>query len=557
MVRRRSQPPAADTAVEERVELLLAQAGSLAAIGQFSESHAALIECLALAPAKATAQRVRLITACAGVEHLLGRHQEAHLRLLDALDDLEDECSAEGVALMIELAVDGFYRMEYEADARLGRTSPERCPSPRKPTADGCGARAVAYAATLDGAMAEAKDNRSEAVVLVDALSDEELALRLDAAVNLAAAELDLERFAEAGAHAERAMAVGEATGQSDIVPILVYCLAWVRRRRGELASSAELLDDAVESARLSGNDHSLAGNLLNQSLTALAAGDIELALTAAAESVDLSARFDKGLVSASASHALASALLEHGAAAEAVEALIGCCGGSRLPAHPERLENPFPRAADPVLARARPTSTKPAKPPPRRQCAPRRSGCASPPHSRIGPWRPWHLHRGSSTLAAEKALASATVADAVGVPIEAALSRMLAGRALAQDGELERATAELTKAAEAFHSSGALRYRDQAEQQLRQFGQHIHRRTRAGKSDGVGVELLTERQLQIARLVVARRTNPQIASELFLSQKTIESHMHNMFHKVGVSSRVDLARAVERADRTTGSGTQ
>ena len=131
----------ADTPVEERVELLLAQAGSLAAIGRFSESHAALIECLALAPATATAQRVRLITACAGVEHLLGRHQEAHLRLLDALDDLEDECSAEGVALMIELAVDGFYRMEYERDARLGRTSPERCPSPRKPATDGCGAR--------------------------------------------------------------------------------------------------------------------------------------------------------------------------------------------------------------------------------------------------------------------------------------------------------------------------------------------------------------------------------------------------------------------------------
>ena len=112
--------------------------------------------------------------------------------------------------------------------------------------------------------------------------------------------------------------------------------------------------------------------------------------------------------------------------------------------------------------------------------------------------------------IAAEKAVASATVADAVGVPIEAALSRMLAGRALAQDGQRKRASAELTKAADAFHSSGALRYRDQAEQQLRQLGQHIHRRTRAGKSDGVGVELLTERQLQIAHLVVARRTNPR-----------------------------------------------
>jgi DNA-binding NarL/FixJ family response regulator len=104
------------------------------------------------------------------------------------------------------------------------------------------------------------------------------------------------------------------------------------------------------------------------------------------------------------------------------------------------------------------------------------------------------------------------------------------------------------------FDSSGALRYRDQAEKQLRQLGHHIHRRTRPGKSDGVGVELLTERQLQIAQLVVARRTNPQIAAELFLSQKTVESHMHNMFNKVGVNSRVDLARAVERAARRTAS---
>jgi DNA-binding NarL/FixJ family response regulator len=49
-----------------------------------------------------------------------------------------------------------------------------------------------------------------------------------------------------------------------------------------------------------------------------------------------------------------------------------------------------------------------------------------------------------------------------------------------------------------------------------------------------------------VARLVVERRTNPQIAAELFLSQKTVESHLRNIFHKLDVTSRVDLARAVE-----------
>jgi ATP/maltotriose-dependent transcriptional regulator MalT len=546
----------ADTPVEERVELLLSQAGSLAAIGRFSESHAALIECLALAPATATAQRVRLITACAGVEHLLGRHHEAHLRLLGALDDLEDECSAEGVALMIELAVDGFYRSEYEpmrgwAERALSAARPLGIPP-----LTAAALALLAYAATLGGSMAEGENNRSEAAALVDALSDGELALRLDAAVNLASAELDLERFAESEAHAERAMAVGEATGQSDIVPILVYCLAWVRRRRGELASSAELLDDAVESARLSGNDQSLAGNLLNQSLTALAAGDIGLALSAAVESVDLSARFDKGLVSASASHSLASALLEHGNAAEAVEALVGAAGGVDFPLIPNAWRTHFLE----LLTRC---WLELGRIDEARQAAAAAAMCAEAFGLRLAAALADRaaaavaLASREPGIAAERALASATVAEAVGVPIEAGLSRMLAGQAFAQDGQRGRATAELTKAADVFQSSGALRYRDRAEQQLRQLGQHIHRRTRAGKSDGVGVELLTERQLQIALLVVARRTNPQIAAELFLSQKTIESHMHNMFHKVGVSSRVELARAIERADRTTRSAPQ
>ena len=37
------------------------------------------------------------------------------------------------------------------------------------------------------------------------------------------------------------------------------------------------------------------------------------------------------------------------------------------------------------------------------------------------------------------------------------------------------------------------------------------------------------------------------IAAALFLSGKTVESHMRNIFHKLGVSSRVEVARAVEQ----------
>jgi DNA-binding CsgD family transcriptional regulator len=52
-----------------------------------------------------------------------------------------------------------------------------------------------------------------------------------------------------------------------------------------------------------------------------------------------------------------------------------------------------------------------------------------------------------------------------------------------------------------------------------------------------------------VARLVVDRKTNPEIAAELFLSQKTVETHLRNIFRKIDVSTRVELARAIERAD--------
>jgi DNA-binding CsgD family transcriptional regulator len=55
---------------------------------------------------------------------------------------------------------------------------------------------------------------------------------------------------------------------------------------------------------------------------------------------------------------------------------------------------------------------------------------------------------------------------------------------------------------------------------------------------------------VEVARLIVDRRTNAQIAAALFLSTKTVDTHIRNPFHKLGVSSRVDVARPIERSDR-------
>jgi DNA-binding NarL/FixJ family response regulator len=163
-------------------------------------------------------------------------------------------------------------------------------------------------------------------------------------------------------------------------------------------------------------------------------------------------------------------------------------------------------------------------------------------------------LDAGDAALAAERALASADAADAAGAPIEAALSRTIAGRAFAETGEKDRAVAELQRAAAQLDACGARHYRDQAERELGKLGHRPHRRTRPGRPGAAGIESLTERELQVARLVTDRKTNPQIAAELFLSQKTVETHLRNIFRKMGVTTRTALARAVERADPTASS---
>ena len=89
-----------------------------------------------------------------------------------------------------------------------------------------------------------------------------------------------------------------------------------------------------------------------------------------------------------------------------------------------------------------------------------------------------------------------------------------------------------------------------EAERELGKLGQRTHRRSRPGKTDAVGVGSLTARELELAHLVVDRKTNPEIAAALFLSQKTVETHLRNMFRKLSVSSRVELARAVEQSRR-------
>ena len=57
--------------------------------------------------------------------------------------------------------------------------------------------------------------------------------------------------------------------------------------------------------------------------------------------------------------------------------------------------------------------------------------------------------------------------------------------------------------------------------------------------------ESLTSQESVIARLVADGRTNREVAAELFLSVKTVEFHLANVFRKLGIRSRRQLRTAL------------
>jgi ATP/maltotriose-dependent transcriptional regulator MalT len=534
---------------EERLALLLAQANSLASTGRFGESHANLLACIEIVQRDAADWRVRVTTACATVEHLLGLQSEAHRHLASALAVLGTEESAEAVELMIELSVDGFHAGDHEAM----RSWAERAVAAATLLGDRALLAAAlsvrAWAGAMAGGGEQAQMHCDEATELVDVLSDEEAARRLNTLAHLTAADVWLDRYPAATRHARRALEICRRTGQGEQFPLIVQMLGvslWVQ---GKPHEAEALFDGAVEAARLSDNVQNLLWNLFNRSLAALATGDLDVALATAEESVELArASMEPGIFSVATAATFASALLEAGQAEQSVDLLpaggeeLGVIGGGWHARFLEMLTRALlatGREADAARTAAATQACADAV------SLPTAAGMASLAAAEVA------LDAGKPTTAVERALAAVAAFEAAEALWDAARARELAGRALARAGDTDRAAVELELAATAFDSFGSLRYRDQAERELGKLGRRAHRRTRPGKTDGTGIETLTARELQVAELVVDRMTNPEIAAQLFLSNKTVESHLRNIFRKMNVASRVELARTVERATRT------
>jgi DNA-binding CsgD family transcriptional regulator len=96
-------------------------------------------------------------------------------------------------------------------------------------------------------------------------------------------------------------------------------------------------------------------------------------------------------------------------------------------------------------------------------------------------------------------------------------------------------AVGALRSVAQQAEAMGALSERQIAVKRLRALGVRTWRRG----GDGTP---LTARELEVARLVAAGSSNPEIASALFLSRKTVERHVSNILTKIGARNRTELA---------------
>ena len=102
---------------------------------------------------------------------------------------------------MVELAVDGLVSGSLRGHAPVGRAR-----GARRGGGDlaltGAATALRAMAAALSGSVAAARTDRDEAAAVIDAMSDSELAQRLDALAHLATTEVYLDQFEAAGRHA-------------------------------------------------------------------------------------------------------------------------------------------------------------------------------------------------------------------------------------------------------------------------------------------------------------------------------------------------------------------
>jgi DNA-binding CsgD family transcriptional regulator/tetratricopeptide (TPR) repeat protein len=136
--------------------------------------------------------------------------------------------------------------------------------------------------------------------------------------------------------------------------------------------------------------------------------------------------------------------------------------------------------------------------------------------------------------------------------PFESARTRLCYGQVLRRDGHRVAAREQLHGALATFEALGARAWVEQTRKELRASGEVLRRRGGIAPSGE-----LTPQQLQIAFLISEGATNKEAAARLFLSPKTIENHLSQIYRKLDVRTRTELAHRLMRDASTAETSTE
>ena len=128
--------------------------------------------------------------------------------------------------------------------------------------------------------------------------------------------------------------------------------------------------------------------------------------------------------------------------------------------------------------------------------------------------------------------------------PLELALACEDAGAAFARQGDVDRARPLLDQAIAIYERLDAARDLARAEAALREAGIRRGRRGTRGRPQ-TGWQSLTPAERAVADLVAEGLSNPQIGERLYISRRTVQTHLAHVFAKLDITSRAQLAALV------------
>jgi DNA-binding NarL/FixJ family response regulator len=536
-------PEDADSA--PRVALLGALASALGTAGHLQESRDTLAAILKELPVALAAERGRVIAFMARLDHLLGRGGDGRRMLEQTLAGVADRCSSEAARLEFALAVDSFFVNDWPAV----RSHAERAQNAAQDTGDDAfRATATALLGSSEyglGRVGAAREKRAEALSIIDAPTEHASGPPLEALDWLGWLEVKIEEYAAAREHFARGLEIARSHGGGHLLPSLTFGLILHSIWTGRLMDAGEHSDASLELARLLRSDRMLSWALGVRALLELRRGAMSEAVAHGEEARRLGAELSANTFYAVICAWHGEALIEAGRAEAGRNQIVSALGGPELP----DLEVSFrPFFYDPL------TSAEVALG--RHDEAAEWARAAEETARNLGlPGRSGAALR-AAAMAARDPEAGADLATraadqfAVAHPLEAGRARVLAGRRLAEAGDRERALAQLRRGGHELAALGARHYAAQAVRERRRLGEHVAQGGRRRRDATTGPEALSDREREVAGLVEQRLTNREIAERLVLSEKTVEHHMSRIFGKLGVRSRVEVARSMATPSR-------